>query len=199
MTCQTGKTYYYVVHGRTLRGSRLGKLFVAFLAVSIVLGPDVLLAKGRRGAHVILSLKDAREVRGELIAVRGNSLLLARRSMPSPWSLDSAGTDMSFDVADVAKLRLRSRKKKKFPAAVMGALVGTMCGAGYGAAKSGSHDELPLIVYTPLGAALGALIIGGIASIADKSRDDVIVLDGMTEPQLRQTLIRLRKEARDPI
>lgn len=187
------------MHGRTLRGSRLGKLFVAFLAVSIVLGPDVLLAKGRRGAHVILSLKDAREVRGELIAVRGNSLLLARRSMPSPWSLDSAGTDMSFDVADVAKLRLRSRKKKKFPAAVMGALVGTMCGAGYGAAKSGSHDELPLIVYTPLGAALGALIIGGIASIADKSRDDVIVLDGMTEPQLRQTLIRLRKEARDPI
>ena len=164
------------------------KLLLVVLAASLVLDPNALLARGRRGAHIVLSLKDSRQAAGELIAVRGESLLI----------LDSAGMDRSFDIADVVKLRI-SKKAKTAPAAIIGGLTGGACGLAYSLVQGRDDQGIAqayAIFYGPIGALLGAIIAGSLASTAGKEK--VIELESMTESQVRQTLVRLRYAARIP-
>jgi uncharacterized membrane protein len=168
-----------------LRGGRLRRFSVVLLAAVLLISPEVLLAKPRRGGHVVIQFKNQSELNGELIAVRGNSLLI----------LDSAGSDTSVDLAEVAQLHLHPRKSKRANAALVGGLVGAAGGAALGLINESEVPEAAVIGCASIGALAGALVVVGITHFSAKKNYS---LEGMTERQLRSMLVRLREEARNP-
>lgn len=157
---------------------RPAAIMMAILTLAL---PGSLMAREKRGATLILALKDGHFVEGELIAVKPDSLLLL------------AGKDESVPLADIRSIRVVRKSQ---------ALVGGLCGLAAGvvaAALSSKDDPLPPfgtaavgIIFIPSGIGLGA----GAGALA--GADKVIRLEGMTDPQVRVTLVYLRKKARIP-
>jgi len=74
-----------------------GKKFIAlFLAFSLMMLSVNLYSKERRGAELIITKKDGQQIKGELITVKPNSLLL----------LDTEGKDVSVDIVDIRIIRI---------------------------------------------------------------------------------------------
>jgi hypothetical protein len=65
-----------------------------FLVFCILALSGNLFAKERKGADLIIQKKEGQQVRGELIAVKENSLLLLERE---------SGADMPVDIGDVSQ------------------------------------------------------------------------------------------------
>ena len=139
------------------------------------------------GAKVIIQKKDGRQVKGELIAVKQNSLLL----------LDTEGKDESIDIADIRVITI-VKKSKVGKGALYGLLIGGVIGAleGIREGKDGfifSSSELAAmggLVFGLLGALLGA----GIGAAAGK--DKTIQIEGMSDSEIQEALDKLRKKAR---
>jgi hypothetical protein len=156
--------------------NRATTIILALLTLAL---PGSLMAREKRGASVIIALKDGHFVEGELIAVRPDSLLLL------------AGKDESVPLAVIRSVRVVRKSQ---------ALVGGLCGLAAGvvtAALSSKDDPLPPfgtaavgIIFIPSGIGLGA----GAGALAGK--DKLIRLEGMTDPQVRVALVYLRKKAR---
>ncbi|MBA7704947.1 hypothetical protein ES703_113770 [subsurface metagenome] len=184
----------------------MSKKFISlFLAFSLVMLSANLFAKERRGAKLIIQrksdqvkntrLKDTpwetsmTGIRGELIAVKPNSLLL----------LDTEGKDVSVDIADIKVITIVWKKSK--------ALLGGAIGFGAGALLApflfsflfpAFHEEygVPgiLLIEMPVGSLIGAItgaLIGGNAG-----RDKIIQIEGMTDLEIQEALDKLRKKAR---
>ena len=160
------------------------KKFTALLLVFSLLMLSVnLYAKERRGAKLIVMKKDGQRIKGELITVKPNSLLL----------LDKEGKDVSVGIADIKVIKIM----KKLGVA-RGALVGFLWGAGgaaivLGALVGGSLSYIvehgwPLAVFGSIGWA----IFGALTNVVRKK----IQLDGMTDSEIQETLDYLRKKAR---
>ncbi|NIO48596.1 MAG: hypothetical protein GTN73_04040, partial [Candidatus Aminicenantes bacterium] len=77
------------------------KLISLFLVFSLMMLSVNLYAKERRGATLIITKKDGQRIKGELITVKPNSLLL----------LDTEGKDVSVDIADIRVIRVVKRSK----------------------------------------------------------------------------------------
>jgi len=173
-----------------------GKKFLSlFLVFSLLMLSVNLNAKGRRGAKLIITKKDGLKVEGELITVKLNSLLL----------LDTEGKDVSVDIADIRVILI---VKKSWYLAGKGATYGALIGAGIGALigfakgddpmiahRFGGHSaETKALVYgftiMTIGGLLG-IIIGLIAGT-----DKEILIEGMTDSEIQETLDKLRKKAR---
>jgi hypothetical protein len=90
-----------------------GKIFVSlFLVFSILALSGNLMAKERRGAKLIITKKDWQQVKGELIAVKQNSLLLL-----------VSGVDVGVDISDIKVVRI-VKKSEAVAGLVVGVLVG---------------------------------------------------------------------------
>ena len=187
-----------------------GKEFIALLLIFSLLTLSVnLYAKERRGAELIIQrigdqvrqVKKTRlegtpwetsvitGIRGELIAVKQNSLLL----------LDAGGGDVSIDIGDIKVIRI-VKKSNVFQGMFYGAAIGGAAGAILGFATG--DDEPGFFSFTAEdkallgGIAFGALglIFGGIAGANPK--DKTIQIEGMTDSEIREALEKLRKKAR---
>ncbi|HSA96491.1 MAG TPA: hypothetical protein VLJ16_10585, partial [Acidobacteriota bacterium] len=102
----------------------LRQRLVAFsLAVWVLALPAGLSAKDKRGSDLVVTRLDGSQVRGELIAVRRDSILI----------LSAAGRDESLDLAAIRTVRV-VRNAKAGKRALTGFLVGALCGAGLGLA-----------------------------------------------------------------
>ncbi|NIM59429.1 MAG: hypothetical protein GTO16_10870, partial [Candidatus Aminicenantes bacterium] len=145
----------------------------------------------RRGAKLIVTKLDGQQIKGELITVKPNSLLL----------LDTEGKDVSIDIADIKVIRIMKKSK-----VLQGLSLGLMIGGGLGALYALSTDVDPwgeitdaseglqVISWAPVFAAPGLLIgaiIGGIAGT-----DKTIQIEGMSDSEIQETLDKLRKKAR---
>ncbi len=128
-------------------------------------------------------------IRGELIAVKPNSLLL----------LDTEGKDVSIDIVNIKVIRVVKKSKVLFGAG-LGAVI---CIGGWGLAGAIlAGDEPPACdsalefglmmgaCFSPIAALLGG-IIGGVAGT-----DKTIHFEGMTDSEVREALEKLRKKAR---
>ncbi len=149
------------------------KFTALFLVFSLLALSSNLLAKERRGANLVITKKDSRQVKGELIAVKENSLLL----------LDSeSGADVSIDIADIRIIRIVKK----------GALYGLAIGGGWGLLEGitgggeGTVFETFLEGIVLIGIPLG-LILG---------KDKKIQIEGMTDSEIQEILEKLRKKAR---
>ena len=184
-----------------------GKKFIAlFLVFSLMMLSANLYAKEKRGAKLIIQrigdqVRQTEEtrlegtpweisaitgIRGELIAVKQNSLLL----------LDTEGKDVSVGIADIKFIRILKKSK-----ALLGAGLGIMVGGGGGVLLGGSaYEGMSLgprearLLLGAFGAATG-LLIGGIGG-AIEGIDKTIHFEGMTDSETHEALNKLRKKAR---
>ena len=147
----------------------------------------------KRGAKLIITKKNGQEIKGELITVKENSLLL----------LDGkSGVDVSVDFKDIKIIKII--KKSKF---WKGSLYGLLLGGGLGVAalvsaflrsEEGDATLMEVIsgtaLYVGIAGAVGYLI-GGIIG-ASLGKEVTIQIEGMSDLEIEQALKKLRKKAR---
>jgi len=142
--------------------------------------------KQKQGAVVKIQKKDANQIKGELIAVRQNSLLL----------LDAEGKDTSIDITDIRVIWIK--KSKGGQGAVYGALWGAAIPAALfgilGLTFPGGFELSQWITVVGGAAALGAFF--GAAIGIGAGTDKPILLEGMSDLEIREALDKLRKKAR---
>jgi len=148
-----------------------------------------LYAKERQGAKLIITKTDGQQIRGELITVKPNSLLL----------LSITGRDVSVDIADIKVIKIVKKSKAGLGAGI-GAGIGFAIGAGLVTILNLSLAEYDRIswFYVPLFGAicsLPSLLIGAMLG-AGAGTDKTIQIEGMTDLEIQETLDKLRKKAR---
>ena len=171
------------------KGKKLVSLLLTF---SLMMLSVNLYAKERRGATLIVTKLDGQLIKGELITVKPNSLLL----------LDTEGKDVSIDIVDIKVIRV---VKKSMDSIGMGIGIGGLIGAGAGALLGFSKGDDPpgFLSLTAAGKALvfGLLVgglglfLGGIIGVI-AGIDKKIQIGGMTDSEIKETLDKLRKKAR---
>ena len=158
------------------------KFISLFLAFSLMILSANLYAKERRGAKLIITKKDGRQIEGELITVKPNSLLL----------LDTEGKDVSVGIVDIKIVRIVKKTK-----ALEGALIGGLVGGGGGvlfpyiAGISEPREWTWIGIVTGIGGVLLGGVVGGLFGI-----DKKIQIEGMSDLEIQATLDKLRKKAR---
>jgi hypothetical protein len=164
---------------------KFAKLAAMVPVILILVLPGALSAGERRGADLVITLKDGPKVTGELIAVKTDSLLLL------------AGKDESVDLVGIRSIRIVRKSK------ALKTLLGGACGFFAGAVGTSIYAKTQKGVVnqavTAAGAGLlflpGGLGIGILAgSLAGK--DKTIQLEGKSESEVRQALAYLRGKAR---
>ncbi len=170
------------------------KPIALFLVFSLLALSASLYAKERRGAELVVKKKYGQWVRGELIAVKENSLLL----------LSISGADVSVDIGDINVIEIIRKPKTLLGAGLgffvgggVGALVGMEVSAAYfwgGDTKEGQIR----------GAAIGG-VIGGLVGMAvgwyigaHNNRFETILIEGKSDSEVKEALEKLRKKARVP-
>lgn len=165
------------------------KLISHFLIISLLILPMTLTANERRGADLVINKTDGNQVKGELIAVKRNSLLLKEAE---------SGADWAVGVAEIKTITIV--KKSKF---LLGAGLGLLIGGGGGAIigsvtepeetdSPGAYKYYYGVFFGGLGLLLGA--IWGLSA----GKDKLIQIDGMPPETIDFYLEDLRKKARVP-
>lgn len=174
------------------------KFISLFLAFSILLLSGNLYAK-RKGAELYIQKKNGQYERGEIIAVKKNTLLLKDYT---------SGVDVSVEVKDVKVITIE-RESKAWAGARIGILIGIVSGAliiaGEAARKkpddgwlTGMNSKEFNVIGTVLILGLGGLggaIIGGIAG-GLAGTDTTFQFEGKSDAQIQEILEKLRKKAR---
>ena len=158
------------------------KKFISLLLVcSLMILSVNLYAKGWRGAKLIVTKKDGQQIKGELIAVKLNSLLL----------LDTEEKDISVDIEDIKVIRVVKKSKT-----LLGAGIGFLTLGGGGALLGAYSISEGLAAFIlGLGGAAAGLLIGAITG-ALLGTDKTFQIEGMTDAEIQETLDYLRKKAR---
>jgi len=163
------------------------KLVSLFLVFSLMMLSANLYAKERRGAKLIVTKTDGQLIKGELIAVKPNSLLL----------LDTEGKDVSIDIGDVRVIRIVKKSK-----VLQGLGIGLLIGGGSGILLLGATESAGAEGFGGLGGAVialfgivGALLIGGVIGLS-AGKDEAIPIEGKPPAFIEFNLEKLRKKAR---
>jgi len=164
-------------------------LFLVFSLLTINCFPK------RRGINLNVTRTDGQPIKGELIAVKENSLLLLEKEV---------GADVSININDIKIITTKGRRKVPrlvvpFIAAAGGALVGltvwwvrSVGGLAYIMAEEGQGEK-----DAKKHAGYGALILGSLGLVvAIIDTDKTIQIEGMTDSEIQETLKKLRKKAR---
>jgi len=167
------------------------KLISLFLVFSLMMLSVNLHAKERRGAKLQIIKTDGKQIEGELITVKPNSLLL----------LNTEGKDVSVSVEEILIIR-HARKSKFLKGIGIGILIGAGAGAILGFAEGETSGWIGGTITAGENALMGAivlgfigLLIGGIAGgVTGKWK--TIQIEGMTDSEIQETLNKLRKKAR---
>jgi len=164
-----------------------GKPVATILAILMLVLPGTLSAANWRGIDIIVTTNDGRQFRGELIAVKSDSLVL----------LDADRKDLSVLVAEIKNIRIRRRSK-----AFQGLLYGFLAGAVGGAIWGGTSADEEWGVAG--GAFLGGLYIAPPASLLGlvagmgAGLDDETDLAGLPERELDRIMAKLSRQSREP-
>ncbi len=160
------------------------KFISLFLVFSLMMLSVHLYAKERRGAKLIITKLDGQLIKGELIVVKPNSLLL----------LDTEGKDVSVGIEDIKVIIVKKSQvvEGAFAGLVGGALNIALFGLIF---KANVGETLSVIVrrgwpWLAVGAIIGAIL----GALIKKSKK--IKIEGMTDSEIQETLDKLRKKAR---
>lgn len=164
------------------------RLIALLLIFSIICLYGNMYAKERRGAELVIQKIDGLKVKGELIAVKRNSLLLKEAE---------SGADWAVGVAEIKTITI-VKKSKFWKGAGYGLLMGALTGAVIGlCARSG---DISSGGAAGVGAAFfggTGVLIGGIIG-ASSGKDKTILIEGMPPETIESHLETLRKKARVP-
>lgn len=178
------------------------KLVSLFLVFSLVALSGNLYAK-KKGAEIILYKKGEEMpdnrwkgttwekkpskpsgIKGELIAVKENSILL----------LNSEGADVSIDIGEVKVIKI-VKKYKAGTGALIGLLVGAAIGTAIQADEVASGSWFPAYSGAILGLP-GALIGAGVGATSRSYK--TVQIEGKSDSEIKEALEKLRKKARIP-
>ena len=164
-------------------------LFLVFSLLTINCFPK------RRGINLNVTRTDGQPIKGELIAVKENSLLLLEKEV---------GVDVSININDIKIITTKGRRKVPrlvvpFIAAAGGAVLGftvwlirSAFGFAYIMAEEGKGEK-----DAKKYASSGALILGCLGIVvAIIDTDKTIQIEGMTDSEIQEALDKLRKKAR---
>lgn len=158
-----------------------GRTYIALFLIFSFMMLSVNLSAKKHGAKLIITKKDRTQFKGELITVKQDSLLM----------LVHKEKDVSVDIRDIEKIVILNKSKLK-----IGGLSGCAIGGAAGC-YIGSKDEYePLgasMLYGTIGANIGLLVgvLTGLAAIPN----EVILIEGMTDSEIQETLEKLRRKA----
>ena len=171
-----------------------GKKFLSlFLVFSLVTLSTNLYAK-KHGAKLVIMKKNGRQIEGELITVKEDSLLILNKKY---------GIDESVGIEEIKTIRIANKSPNVL--GVVGFLSGLAIGAYQGvriSAKVGEDDPelgklgaiylgiLLVLLFAGIGAALG-MLPGLLTRIKAKFQ-----VEGMTDSEIQDVLDKLRKKAR---
>jgi len=166
------------------------KFISLFLVFSLVLLSVNLYAKERRGARLIITKMNGRQIEGELITVKKDSLLL----------LFAGRMDVSVGIEEIKVITI-VKKSTFWKGAGLGLLIGGGMGEIMGGILGGSSA-----LEEEIGAAKGAMLGGAVFGItgyllgeilgAKKGKDKTIQIEGMSDLYIQEALDKLRKKAR---
>ena len=179
------------------------KKFVASFLVFLVFALySNLFANEKKGAEILIQRIDGEKVRGELIAVKQNSLLLKERN---------SGADVTEAVGEIRTITV-VKKSKVLEQGGMGLLIGGAVGVAtctfalYFGTVIGiaweTYEGTEIFVNYALpygllgGGIIGALI--GVVTGASAGKDETLQMEGKSETEIRGILENLRKKARIP-
>ena len=164
------------------------KIISLFLVFSLVSLSGNLMAKERKGAQLAIQKKDGQQVKGELITVKPDSLVL----------LDAeTDYDVSVNIQDIQTIRIL-KKSKAYEFGLAAFLIGA---AVRGAAHSGVRREeqgeeatqhfvgSTIVIGVITGAA--GILVGMVFGI-----DKTIEIEGKSDAEIDAALEKLRKKAR---
>ena len=154
------------------------KGLVLVVVFSLLICSVDLTAKERRGTELVIQKLDGQQIKGELIAVKQNSLLL----------LSPEGADVSVDIKEINAIKV-----VKKPQLLMGAGVGLLVGVGFGTIIGGSGKEWIIV------GGIGGLILG-LASVSIDfllgNAGKTIQIKGKPDTETKAVLEKLRRQAR---
>lgn len=173
------------------------KFFIPVLVCTLAAQPS-LMAKRHRGAELIVSVKDGHSVRGELITVKKNSILLLEQR---------SKTDVTMAVENIEAITI-VKKSKLLQSAGLGLLAGWATGVLIGAALDDNKDEPPVSLLggrknksidflsdkALIGGAAG-LTIGGIVGFA-AGKGKTYEIAGKSDSEIQKIMTHLRSKAR---
>lgn len=167
------------------------RIISLFLVFSILALSMPLISKERKGVDLIIQRIDGTQVRGELIALKENSLLLLERQ---------SRADVTADIDGIRAIIIV--KKSKF---LKGACLGAFSGAASGVVTSfvvgdwqfGDNEfgVLEGIIAFGIGLGIVGVVIGGIFGAA-AGKDKMIRIEGMPDSSIQKILGKLSKKAR---
>lgn len=140
----------------------------------------------KRGTDLIIQKTNETHIRGELISVKQNSLLLLDRE---------SGADMTMNIDDIRVITVAGKSK-----ALLGAGLGFLAGASAGAivghqlSKAWWWDQ-----GTEICAAIGGLagaLVGGLIIGASAGKEETIQIEGKSGSEIQDIMEKLRKKAR---
>ncbi len=166
---------------------RIITVVLVFLCLGL---PAVLSAKERRGADVIITLLDGRQVEGELIAVRNASLVLL-----SPAGPGKDGAVGSIDIKSIHSIRI-VRRSRGGTGMILGAAAGAIGGSIWGHSQEVDDDDSMATIGGAVGLGAAGALIGLIVGAA-AGTDDKIVLSDQPEPTVRNALAKLARVSRE--
>ena len=174
-------------------------LVITFLGMNCVTyekGQGINLEPGQKpGAKLIIQKTTGQQVKGELIAVKKDSLLLKD---------SQTGADVAVDITETETIKIVMKSKGKSGARIgfgIGATLGIAWVTAYVIDPEGERSGF----FTYLGAYIGTIFIlgtplallgwaiGGIAGT-----DETIQIEGKSEAEIKEILEDLRKKARVP-
>jgi ABC-type transport system involved in cytochrome bd biosynthesis fused ATPase/permease subunit len=166
---------------------------VVIVVFSVFIFSNDAVAKNGRGAELVVQKRDGQRIRGELIAVKQNSILL----------LDAeSAADVSANIEDIRVIVIVKKSK-----AGKGALFGFLAGSGLGVinalAHKGNQDEDVWMrffnnIFGLIEAALfisAGTLVGFVIGVAS-GKDETIKFDGKSPEEVRAILAKLRSKAR---
>ena len=144
-----------------------------------------LIADGRRGADAVVTRKDGQVVKGEIIAVKQDSLVLLG---------ESSKAEISVRIADLDIIKVKTR-----PGASHVLIVGAATGLGALAGGLLAHS-VPFNDHPDKSVAIGAAAGLGVGLIVDLliKTSRTYKLDGLSPEELNRVLGELRSRARLP-
>lgn len=177
--------------------SRSKQIFQQFLIAVVVLSlicPGSLWAKKEKaGKEIIVTKEDGLQVKGELLKVEDNSLLLL---------IHESLAKVSIIVSEIDNIKVKKKSMAK-NGAIIGALVGCFFGGYLVYSIFNSLDEEQSIRYIIIGAAIGGglgaapgLIVGGLADGIAPNRYKTYQVKGKSPSEIKEILKKLKKKAR---
>jgi len=157
---------------------------MAFAVAALLAAPGGLAAKGRRGALIMLTKADGAEVKGELVSVKPDSIMLLR-----------SGDAITIPRDKVHSVTLM-RRSRRGSGALTGFTIGALLGAVWMRHDGGVMEDISTPVKA--GAILGGLglVIGMVASRGEKV-EAVIPFAELAGPAANETWIALRAHSRE--